>query len=123
MSGWRVQETNFPISASAALELLRSRTADHRYETWFEHDDGRLLGVVTNGERAMMLLLDDDGDPGEHAVDPTAAASESNGYRLGNGQVDTYPDADTVPFETAMRLVHDIITGHPRRPADWCIDR
>lgn len=124
MSDWHLQDTNEPIDASAAVELLRIRTAEQRYETWFESDDGQLLAIVTNGERAMVMvmLLQDDGDPGEHAIDASADASENTGFGLDNGQIDTYPDRDTVPFETAMQLVHEVLSGNPRQPTDWRID-
>ena len=51
-------------------------------------------------------------------VDASADASESTGFRLGNGQIDTYPDSDTVQIETALRLVHEILSGNPRQPTD-----
>lgn len=123
MIGWHEQDTQTPVDAAAAVELLRTRAAEQLGETCFEHDDGHLLFIVTNGERAMMMLLDDAGDPGEHAIDASAGASNSTGFRLGNGQIDTYPDDDTVPFETALRLVHEIVSGNPRQPAGWRIDR
>ena len=70
----------------------------------FESDSGELLAVVTNGERAMVMLLREPGDAGEHAVDETAGTSTSSGYVLANGQVDTYADCDTVRLADALEL-------------------
>jgi hypothetical protein len=48
-------------------------------------------------------------DAGEHAVDP-AGHGHSTGYVLDNGQVDTYPDADTIPLPEAQRLLLSLVT-------------
>ncbi|WP_406262312.1 hypothetical protein [Streptomyces nigra] len=42
---------------------------------------------MTNAERAMVVLLEGEGDPGEHAVDPGAQGS-SDGFVLSDGQDD-----------------------------------
>jgi hypothetical protein len=82
-----------------------------------------LLAVVTNVERAMVMLLDGVGDPGEHAADPTADGL-SGGFVLANGQHDEYPDEDTVPLTEAFRIVHHILAkGTPPADAAWKIDR
>jgi hypothetical protein len=57
---------------------------------------GRLLAVVTNGTRALVMMLEEPGDAGEHAIDPTATGHQSE-YVLSNGQYDTYDNQDTVP--------------------------
>ncbi|WP_240982173.1 hypothetical protein [Streptomyces sp. S3(2020)] len=78
---------------------------------------------MTNTERAMVVLLDGEDDPGEHAVDPRAAGS-SAGFILSNGQHDEYPDEDTVPVGEAFRLVtHLISTGSWPADACWAADR
>lgn len=69
VDAWRVQDSTQPIDATAAISLLRSRLRSGRCETWFESDSGELLAVVTSGERAMVMLLREPGDAGEHAVD------------------------------------------------------
>src|SRR5687767_9298318 len=120
---WRVQDSTEPIDASAAISLLRSRLRSGRCETWFESDSGELLAVVTNGERAMVMLLREPGDAGEHAVDETAGTSTSSGYVLANGQVDTYADCDTVRLADALELVSFVIEGRERTPAKWRLDR
>lgn len=73
-----------------------------------------MLAVVSNGERAMVVLFEEIGDAGEHAIDRSMGTSESGGYVLSNGQHDTYPDRDTVPLEIAMQLIDDVIAGRPR---------
>jgi hypothetical protein len=74
VSRWRLK--GFPdataLSGHEAAVVLNQRLAWATFETWFEGDDGRLLAVITNGDRAMVMLLTDEGDPGEHAIDPGA---------------------------------------------------
>lgn len=111
-----------PVSADAALEELRSRIGSGRLESWLTSTSGRLLAVTTNTERAMVVLLDGEGDSGGHAADPEADGL-SNGFVLANGQHDEYPDEDTVPVTEALRVVHHIITkGVPPADVAWRVD-
>ncbi|CAL9657491.1 hypothetical protein [Streptomyces sp. Tu 3180] len=105
-----------PVSSEGALETLRARIGAGRLETWLIGSAGRSLAVVTNTERAMVMLLDGEGDPGEHAADPGARGS-SGGFVLADGQHDEYPDEDTVPIGEAFRIV-DHIVGGGSWPAD-----
>ncbi|WP_020578287.1 hypothetical protein [Actinopolymorpha alba] len=84
--------------------------------TWLESSRGGTIALVSNGSRAMVMLLEhDDGDPGEHAIDPGGVGS-SGGFVLENGQVDEYPDRDTVPMGDALRiLVYLVSEGVPRK--------
>ncbi|MEW5659848.1 hypothetical protein ABGT92_31620 [Streptomyces cinereoruber] len=71
----------------------------------------------------MVMLLDDEGDPGEHAVDPGAQGA-SDGFVLSNGQDDEYLNEDTVPIDEAFRLVKQIVvTGSWPADARWAVDR
>ncbi|MFJ3861378.1 hypothetical protein ACIPRL_34755 [Streptomyces sp. NPDC090085] len=85
-----------PVASETVLEALRSRVDSGQLETWLTSSSGRSLAFVTNTKRAMVMLLEEEGDPGEHAVDPGAKGS-SGGFVLSNGQDDEYPDEDTVP--------------------------
>ncbi|MFJ1751345.1 hypothetical protein [Kitasatospora sp. NPDC088134] len=110
-------------SVAGLVAGLRGRIGGGRLENWLHSSLGRQLAVVSNGERAMVLLLSGPGDPGEHAVTPGADGC-SDGFVLANGQADTYPDADTVPLERALHLVaHLLTTGAPPPDAPWSIDR
>lgn len=111
------------VSSGVVPEVLRSRIGHGQLETWLTSSSGRVLVFVTNTERAMVMLLEDEGDPGEHAVDPGAEGS-SGGFVLSNGQDDEYADADTVPLGVAFGLVEEII-GMGSWPADahWVADR
>ncbi|MFE1321567.1 hypothetical protein [Kitasatospora phosalacinea] len=102
---------------------LRSRIDSGRFETWLTSSAGRSLAFVTNAERAMVVLLAAEGDPGEHAVDP-GAEGFSDGFVLRNGQDDEYPDEDTVPLDRAFGLVEHLV-GRGSWPADahWSVDR
>ncbi|MFD0369695.1 hypothetical protein [Streptomyces sp. NPDC127114] len=80
-----------PVSSETVLEALRARIDSGKLETWLTSSSGRSLAFVTNTERAMVMLLEEEGDPGEHATDPGAQGS-SGGFTLSNGQNDEYPD-------------------------------
>jgi hypothetical protein len=95
-------------SGEEARELLGHRLDWASQETWFEDEQGQLPAVVTNGTRAMVMLMHGDGDPGEHLIDPRGEG-RSGGFLLANGQVDTYADRDTVTFGVAGRAVAHLI--------------
>ncbi|MFF4974930.1 hypothetical protein [Streptomyces sp. NPDC001083] len=81
------------------------------------------MAFVTNAERALVMLRNDEGDPGERAVDP-GAEGLSFGFVISNGQGDEYPDEDTVPIREASRLVEYIVgTGDWRADGRWVVDR
>lgn len=112
-----------PVPSGMVLEALRSRIDNGRLETWLTSSSGRSLAFVTNTERAMVMLLEEAGDPGEHAVDPGAQGS-SDGFVLSDGQDDEYPDEDTVPVHEAFRLIEHIVgTGSWPTDAHWVVDR
>ncbi|GAA2850690.1 hypothetical protein Acy02nite_34030 [Actinoplanes cyaneus] len=123
MSSWHFAHESGPVTGEGAVTHLRERVAAGELETWLRHDDGRMLGVVTNGNRAMVMAMDEFGDPSRHAVDPDANGEES-GYRLSNGQVDRYDNRDTIPLGTALDVVRELI-DHGRWPAEvaWQDDR
>jgi hypothetical protein len=120
---WRLESSHAPVTGEHAVELISSRADEGQFETWFEHDKGRLLAVVTNGTRAMVMVLDEPGDAGEHATDPTATGQQS-GYVLANGQHDTYDNRDTVPIQQALMIVKHVIEhGHAPAETGWQVDR
>lgn len=110
-------------AVQVVLEALRARIGEGQLETWLTSSSGRKLAVVTNAERAMVVLMNGDDDAGEHAVDPEAEGS-SDGFVLSNGQDDEYPDVDTVPLEEAFRIVdHIVSSGSWPADARWTVDR
>ncbi|NML51631.1 hypothetical protein HHL19_21915 [Streptomyces sp. R302] len=112
-----------PVPSEAVPEALRSRIDGGQLETWLTSSSGRSLAFVTNTERAMVMLLEDESDPGGHAVDPGAQGS-SDGFILSNGQDDEYPDEDTVPIREAFSLVKQIVaTGSWPTDAHRVVDR
>ncbi|MFF5019534.1 hypothetical protein [Streptomyces sp. NPDC001165] len=120
---WIFSDGTVPASPAAALAVLRERIDAGQLETWLTSSYGRSLAVITNAERAMVMLLDDEADPGEHAVTPEAAG-RSRGFILANGQHDEYLDEDTVPLPDALRIVDHILTaGTPPAGTTWSVDR
>ncbi|MEU2236799.1 hypothetical protein [Streptomyces vietnamensis] len=112
-----------PVSFGTVLETLRSRIDSGQLETWLTSSSGRSLAFVTNAERAMVMLLEEEGDPGEHAVTPEVEGS-SDGFVLSSGQHDEYPDEDTVPIGEALRIVEHIVgTGSWPANARRVVDR
>lgn len=110
------------VTAEEAGAVLGWRIAEGRLETWLTSSAGRLLSVVSNTERALVMLLDGDGDPGAHAVS-LGSRGVSGGFRRANGQCDRYPDEDTVPLGEAFRIVREVIvTGLPPADAGWRAD-
>ncbi|MFD3377612.1 MULTISPECIES: hypothetical protein [unclassified Streptomyces] len=124
IESWVINDDSpVPVSSAVVLEALRSRIDGGQFETWLTSSSGRSLAFVTNTERAMVMLLAEEGDPGEHAVDPGVEGS-SDGFVLSDGQGDEYPDEDTVPIREAFRLVEHIVgTGSWPADARWVVDR
>ncbi|WP_042374982.1 hypothetical protein [Streptacidiphilus neutrinimicus] len=123
VESWIFDDGTAAEPAETALQRLRERIAAGRLESWLTSSTGRSLGVISNTERAMVLLLDGDDDPGEHAVDP-GATGRDGGYILANGQHDEYPNYDTIHLAQALRIVsHILTTGTPPADAPWAVDR
>ncbi|MFJ2774690.1 hypothetical protein [Streptomyces sp. NPDC087300] len=120
---WVFNDGAVPATAAVAPQMLRDRITAGQLETWFTSSRGRSLAVLSNTDRAMVLLLDSEDDPGQHAISPAADGS-SMGFVLVNGQHDEYPDEDTVPLTEALRIISHILdTGLPPVGAAWSIDR
>ncbi|WP_460937952.1 hypothetical protein [Phycicoccus ginsengisoli] len=123
---WRISDRpGLTVESTTLAEVVERRVATGTMTTWLESSLGRRIALVSNGSRAMVLLLEhDDGDPGEHAIDPDGGAGSSGGFVLENGQVDEYPDRDTVPMGEALRIVgHLVSDGVPPSDASWQVDR
>ena len=120
---WSVLDEGRKVSGDKAAARVSTNVDDGRLTTCFRSDLGRLLVVISNGTRAMVVLMSGEGDPGEHAVSPEAVGS-SDGYVLENGQEDTYEDADTIPLPDALKALRSIIdSGRPPPETSWRVDR
>ncbi|WP_133917251.1 Imm1 family immunity protein [Streptomyces sp. NBC_00582] len=123
IESWAFADDTAPPSPAAAIEVLRERINASLLETWLTSSSGRSLAFISNTKRAMVMLLDGEDDPGEHAVDPGASGS-SAGFVLANGQHDEYPDEDTLPLAEALQVVqHILTTGAPPPHVAWSVDR
>ena len=120
---WSVPDEERKVSGDEAAARVSTNVDDGRLTTYLRSDLGRLLVFVSNGTRAMVVLMSGQGDAGEHAVSPGAVGS-SDGYVLDNGQEDTYEDADTIPLADALKAVRSIIdSGRPPSGTSWSVDR
>ena len=104
--------------------LIKTRIANGLRWSAFESQAGPVVMFVTNEERAMVVVLDEPGDAGSHAMDPDAGPGTSGGFVLDNGQHDEYADRDTVPFEAGVAAVTHIIENGELDPRiTWHSDR
>ncbi len=111
------------VSGAEAAALVSANIDDGQLTTYFRSVLGRLLVVVSNGTRSMVVLMKGEGDAGEHAVSPDAAGS-SDGYVLENGQEDSYENADTIPLADALEAVRSLIdSGRSPAETSWSVDR
>lgn len=120
---WHVHDTDVLLTGDQAVQLIHDRISRGELTVWLESATGRTLAVVSNGSRALVMLLEEPSDAGEHAIDP-ARTGEMGGYVLENGQHDTYANADTVELAVALTIVKHIVDhGHPPPNAAWHVDR
>ncbi|MCX5174184.1 hypothetical protein [Streptomyces virginiae] len=121
-SRWHLQgSAEHSYSGEEARQLLRHRWDWATQETRFENEAGHILTVVTNGQRARVVLLNENGDLGEHLIDPRGTDS-SGGYPLSNGQSGTHADRETVTFEAAGHAVAHLI-AHGVWPPEVTVER
>lgn len=66
IESWVINDNSSgPVSSEMVLEALQPRIDSGQLETWLASSSGRLLALVPNTERAMVMLLEEEGDPGE----------------------------------------------------------
>lgn len=120
---WHLRDHPGTLTGDAVVQLVHERIHRGELMSWLRSDAGRVLAVGSNGSRAMVMLLEEPGDPGEHAIDPTATG-RMDGYVLENGQNDTYDNRDTVALREAMAIVRHIVEyGRPPTDVAWQVDR
>lgn len=113
---WRTED-GIEVRGAYVEEALRRQTF-----LGLRSSLGRTLMVVTNGERAMVVLLEHEGDAGQHLVDPSCLGASGN-YVLDNGQVDEYPNSDTVDLGTGLEAVRALVEGLSPANVTWLSDR
>ncbi|MFJ2733061.1 MULTISPECIES: hypothetical protein [unclassified Streptomyces] len=73
IDSWVIDDAStVPVSSEVVLETLQARVDRGQLETCLTSSSGPALALVMNTEQAMVMLLEEEGDPGEHAVDPGA---------------------------------------------------
>jgi hypothetical protein len=112
------------VDATSFEDDLRARVSAGVLTTWVESSEGRTLALVSNGARMMVVLMEHVEDPGFHAIDPQADAESQSGYVLDNGQVDTYPNRDTIALDDGVRAAAEVVrTGELTKGVAWHSDR
>ncbi|MFE6709772.1 hypothetical protein [Streptomyces sp. NPDC057695] len=67
---WLISDDSpVPVSSETVPGILRSRIATGQPEAWLTSSSARSPAFVTSTERVMVMRLDEEGGPGEHAVD------------------------------------------------------
>ncbi len=113
---WTTGGGEHAFTGHEAEHVVRRSLAAGQLDITLHAEDTRLQ-FVTNGERVMLLLWGPIGsDEGVFAVDPDASGRAQGGYRLANGQVDTYSDEETVPLAAGMKALRYIVDNHVRDP-------
>ncbi len=121
---WRTDETQAAIAPDDAARTLRDGLGGRPGCAWLHSSSGRSVALVSNGERAMVMLLEYTGDPGFHAVDPRATDEQQGDYLLDNGQVDTYANRHTVPLAEGIEAVAYLVQRGELDPRlSWQSDR
>lgn len=121
--GWRLQDGEPVDNGTHAVSVIRERIQFGVFQTWLYGPHRQMLTMVTNGVRAMVMLLVGDGDAGEHAVDHEGQGSQS-GYVLDNGQVDTYDNRDTIELNQALEAIRHLVDdGTWPQAVAWQSDR
>jgi len=112
---WRVQDEGAFINGDEAVLRVVEGLEAGTHETWFGSESGRVVCIV---------LLDHDGDAGQHLSDPLGGDEPVAGFVLANGQVDQYAGRDTVALDSALDVLRALIDGREVRAEHrWTIDR
>ncbi len=110
----------FFVDEPKRLEVLATLAVCEEADWSIEHNDGPILIVLLNPQRAFVMWMREEGDAGMHAVDPNADGSDSQEFVLSNGQVDEFSNFDTVSRELALDAVaHFLRARAPSPQLQW----
>ena len=119
--GWETDNGEKVRDGDEAEHVVRRSVAAGRFDITFSSAGGdKRLQFLTNGVRVMLVVWGPVGaDEGVFAVDPDASGQTQCGYRLANGQLDSYSDNDTVPFAAGVDALRHMVENDvldPRLP-------
>jgi hypothetical protein len=119
---WQLADQPTLVTGETVEQVVQAEFGAGRQMVTLTSSLGRILLIVSNGTRAMVVLLDRAGDAGQHAADPDATGG-SGGYVLDNGQVDEYANADTVELGQALAIARQVVAGSGAATVVWRNDR
>ncbi|MEV4282263.1 hypothetical protein [Actinoplanes xinjiangensis] len=64
MSAWHFAHETSEFTGDIAAIRIQERAATGELETWLRQEEGRVLGLVTNGNRAMVMVMNEPDDLG-----------------------------------------------------------
>lgn len=121
---WLIRGSESVLRGEDAESTISERLMRGERTTWLDSTKGRTIGFVSNEARAMVVLMEAEGDPGFHAIDPESGTTTQAGYVLDNGQDDTYADHDTVPLSRGLQAVaYLVLNGELDPELAWQNDR
>ncbi len=91
-------------------------------EVWHTAPNGGRLCALISGDVGWLMYLRNDGDAGFSSRNPEyrGPANGKREFRLGNGQIDEYPEAWCFPVVDVERaLEHFVATGLPPTFISW----
>ncbi len=105
-----------------SIEVLQEYLAllhQHEFgELWLHAVAGQALAVLWNDNRAFMMYLREEGDPGTYAYEPEHQGTSKGTieFRLANGQSDVHPLSDTVSLEAVVPAVEYFVLNRDTDP-------
>lgn len=114
-----IDNRTFSVASSEELEEhLQSLGLREMAEIWISEPDGPALCLLKNKELALLMFLEEPGDPGSTSRSEALVRSrEPVELRLANGQIDEVPAHWLIPCEMAYRAL-EYFRSH-RRPAPF----
>lgn len=114
-----LNQAEYPISSTEELWHTLSTIEGCQFcEVWLSLEDEASICALVNGQRALLMFLRDEGDPGFSSRNLDAVADDHRlvEFYLSNGQRDRYPYSYTVPLDLALRALEFVLVHGDKPP-------